>query len=300
MSDVFSKSNKMAVSFACLNDAFAGRGMMLIVNTLVKREVGNHTNIGELRMEKEIGSVIVEHGGRHPVQDEGTIMTAKGPAFCWWSVGGIHDAMHHFLHFLPLTLSIVLVLVMRFTLPILNDQGTKNVLDTVADFNRRTVVTDEFVHVSPVTNFILESVDECVGRMHIVESREESTAVPNEELETGDAANSDNVTADGIGSNGFMTLVNVTGGKRPTIGIAKGMTGIGSTSCELSRVLVGGLDKRRRRPQEEWAQCLLVMLLGSNDGRSGIDVVRGCGRNEVVDVDITASGGTTYVGTSLG
>jgi hypothetical protein len=298
MSDVFSKSNKMAVSFVRLNDAFASRGRMLIVNTLVKGEVGNHTNIRELSMEMEIRCIVVERGGRHSVHDEGAIVTAKGPTF-GWSVGGVHDAMHHFLHFLPLTLSVVLVLVTRLTLPTLNDQGTKNVLDTVTDLNRRTV-TDEFVHGSLMADFIFESVDECVGRMHIVESREESTA-PNEELQTGDTADSDNVATNGIGSNSFMTLVNVTGGKRRAISIAKSMTRIGSTMRVLGRaVIIGILDKGRRRPQEKWTPRLIVMLLGSNDGRSGIDVVQGCGRDEVVNVNITTSSGTTYVGTSLG
>jgi hypothetical protein len=81
-----------------------------------------------------------------------------------------------------------------------------------ADFNR-WMVADKFVHDGPaLSNFIFEGVDEGTGRVvHIMKDGIER-ATPNEELEACDAVtDSNHIAADGVGSNGFMTGMNVAG-----------------------------------------------------------------------------------------
>jgi hypothetical protein len=86
-------------------------------------------------------------------------MTTECPTF-WWGIRRVHDSVNVFLEFLPVTFSVVLMLIVGFALPILNDEGTENVLDTIADFNRGTIA-DKFIHGSPLAYFILEGVDKC-------------------------------------------------------------------------------------------------------------------------------------------
>jgi hypothetical protein len=95
-----------------------------------------------LRVQAEVGSVIVECGGRHPIEDESTVMTTECPTF-WWGIRGVHDTMNKLLELLPVTFSVVLMLVVGLTLPILNDQGAEYVLDTVADLSGSTIASDD-------------------------------------------------------------------------------------------------------------------------------------------------------------
>jgi hypothetical protein len=160
MPDVFSKTDKMAVCFACLDNTLAARCMMLIVNPLIESEIGNHTDVGQLGMESEVGSVIVDCGGRHSIEYESAVMTTECPTL-WGGIRGVHDTMNKLLKLLPVTFGVILVLVVWFALPILNDEGTKYVLDTVADLNGGTV-TDKFIHgSSPLADFVFKGVDEC-------------------------------------------------------------------------------------------------------------------------------------------
>ena len=73
----------------------------------------------------------------------------------------VHDGVAHTLHILVLALSRVLVLLVRFTLPISNDERAKDVLNTATDLDLCTI-TDKLGGGSTMTDNILEDIDECL------------------------------------------------------------------------------------------------------------------------------------------
>jgi hypothetical protein len=70
--------------------------------------------------------------------------------------------------FLPLAFGIVLVLIVRLTLPIFDDKGTKDVKDILADFDLGTV-TNELVHGTTRTDDVLEGGWEFTGGFHPID-----------------------------------------------------------------------------------------------------------------------------------
>jgi hypothetical protein len=80
-------------------------------------------------------------------------LKAKEPETCGGVTAVKNDVCNAF-KFLPLAFGIVLVLIVRLTLPIFDDKGTKDVKDILADFDLGTV-TNELVHGTTRTNDVL-------------------------------------------------------------------------------------------------------------------------------------------------
>jgi hypothetical protein len=66
-----------------------------------------------------------------------------------------------------MTFGEILMLVVRLTLPVCNDEGPQNILDLFANFHGGTI-TDEFVHGSPLSDDILEGGYKFLGCFHRV------------------------------------------------------------------------------------------------------------------------------------
>jgi hypothetical protein len=66
----------------------------------------------------------------------------------------LHNGVRHPFDILVLAFSWVLMLLMRFTLPIANDEGPENVFDSAADFDLGTVA-DKLGGSATTSNHIL-------------------------------------------------------------------------------------------------------------------------------------------------
>ena len=75
---------------------------------------------------------------------------------------GVHDSVGVMLGKSKTILSLVLVLMIRFRLIILDEQGTEEIRDSLGDFIFASI-TDEGIHGSPFSDVIREGVDELFG-----------------------------------------------------------------------------------------------------------------------------------------
>jgi hypothetical protein len=57
----------------------------------------------------------------------------------WGRPTAIHNGVSHLFYILVLAFSWILMLLMRFTLPIANDEGPEDILDSAAEFDLGTV-----------------------------------------------------------------------------------------------------------------------------------------------------------------
>jgi hypothetical protein len=123
MADMFGKTDKVTEGFTCLEDSLGCGSVVLVVDLLVKREDGDHADIRELLMQAEIGRVVVKERRRHAIENKSAIMATERSEF-GGCTGTIHDTVNDLLEFLPTTFGVILMLIVWFPLPILDDEGT--------------------------------------------------------------------------------------------------------------------------------------------------------------------------------
>jgi hypothetical protein len=108
------------------------------------------------------------------VHQETYILSTEQPCLCWGS-STIHDSVDTALERLDVTFSIVLMLLVRFTLPVLYEQCAEKILNALADFNLSTV-TDEAMWCSPFTDVVFKRVDKLAITTDTVDVRDSSVA----------------------------------------------------------------------------------------------------------------------------
>jgi hypothetical protein len=271
MANMCGKTDKVTEGLAGLEDSFGCGSVVLIVNLLVESEDRDHADIRELLMQSEIGRVVIEEGRRHAVEDKRTIMATEGPEFrrC---IGTVHDTVDDLFKFLPATFSIILVLIMWFTLPILNDEGTEDVLYAVADFDRGGVA-DELVHGSPIADLIFKSVDELIRGMPHVVKRDHEGDTANEKLEACNTANGRNIATDSIRGDSLMATTDIAGRKRRAVTVTQGMAELRCTPGILGSVSVCLRNEGGCNPKEERTQGGEIMFLRGDSRGTVTDMV---------------------------
>ena len=75
---------------------------------------------------------------------------------------GVHDSVGVVLGKSKMIFSLILVLVIRFRLIILDEEGTEEISDSLGDFTFASI-TDEGIHGSPFSDVSREGVDELFG-----------------------------------------------------------------------------------------------------------------------------------------
>jgi hypothetical protein len=94
------------------------------------------------------------------VQDKAYIHQCKEPGL-WGRSCGIHNSVRHPFDILVLAFSRILMLLMGFNLPIANDEGPEDILNSAADFDLGTVA-NKLGGSARTSNHILQGVDKCL------------------------------------------------------------------------------------------------------------------------------------------
>jgi hypothetical protein len=79
----------------------------------------------------------------------------------WGQSHAVHNSVRHPFDILVLAFSRILMLLMGFTLPIANDEGPEDILDSATDFDLGTVA-DKLGGSAMTSNYILQGVDKCL------------------------------------------------------------------------------------------------------------------------------------------
>ncbi len=184
---------------------------MGIINRLVETIIRDHANVRNLAVDHTERCLAIERWGRESIEDVSDILKTKIPHIRW-GIGGVHGAVDGAFDILPSAFSMILVLVVRLTLPIRDDKGAQDVVGSFTDFIR-TTITDEFVHSTTFTDDILESVDEFLRAVHR-EDINDVGVTTDEDLGTSVTVDSGDLGYDGVGSNWFVTTENIEHGER--------------------------------------------------------------------------------------
>lgn len=253
MSDGFRETNKMTESLT--GSVNHGRGVGVVVeevDRLVKGEEWDHADVRDLAVETAQRGIMVEGWDRHSVQDEGDVLHAEEPHF-GGSAGAVHDDMGVAFDVLPLSFCIVLVLVLRFTLPVVDGKSTEDVQNTRADFDL-CAITDELIHGATSANGFFKGVYKVTDVLHTVDF-DDVGVTSDEDLSMFDVTNSGDVTRDGVSSDGFMATVDIECRKGGPVGITDVWTELGTSAAILGGMLVGLADNVRIFPQEVFLEC---------------------------------------------
>ena len=140
--------------------------------------------------------------------------------FVGMSTGGVHHEVRTVFDDLPHAFSEVLVLIVGFTLPVVDVKGAEYIEDALADFDAGAV-TDEFVHGTAFADDILKGVDKLSFGLEGVNVSDKGMAA-DEKLGSFDATGVDGggVGINRVGGNRFMATEDVAGGERGAVGIA--------------------------------------------------------------------------------
>jgi hypothetical protein len=158
--------------------------------------------------------------------------------------------------FLPLAFSIVLMLIVRFTLPIGYVVHTEDVVDGPANFDLGTV-TDELVHGTAITDYVTKRVNKVRFGLHANDIKDMGFA-PHKNLGTLISAEGGNRAVYGVGGNGFLTAVYVEGGKGGPICVTDCRAKLRATAGVLGRIVICGFDDGRVFMQKERTKGLVV------------------------------------------
>lgn len=101
------------------------------------------------------------------VHDEGDVACTQEPCI-GLDVLGIHQPIDGCFGIPPSSFREVLVLVLRFALPVINEQCSKDLQDLFIHLGAGSV-TDEFVHGSPMPDNVFKSVDEFLVALHAID-----------------------------------------------------------------------------------------------------------------------------------
>jgi hypothetical protein len=239
---------------------------MQIVHRLVKGEDGDHADVRHLTRESSEGCIMVERGDRQPIEDENDVLHTQKP-HVGGGAGAIHDNMGESFDLLPLSFSVVLVLVLGFTLPVFDDEGTQDIKNSFTGFNGNTI-TDEFVHSTALTNIILEGTDELIHGFHTIYVDNMGVST-DEDLRVFVITKCRHRAGDGVGGNRFVTAVNVEGRERGFVGVTYVGSQLRSGTAVLGGMVVCLANKVGIFPEEE----LLERGKVTSDGRNfmGVD-----------------------------
>ena len=140
MADVFRETSKVSKAFRrsmnrlCL----CGRVIMGVVNWLVETVIRDHANVRDLAIDHAERCLAIEGWGRESVEDVGDILKAEVP-HVRRGIGSVHGAVDGAFDILPAAFSVILVLVMRLTLPIRDDEGAQDIVGSFTDLIRTTI-----------------------------------------------------------------------------------------------------------------------------------------------------------------
>ena len=95
---------------------------MGVVNRLVETIIRYHADVRDLAVDHTERCLAIEGWGRESVENVGDILETEVP-HVRWGIGGVHRAVDGTFDILPAAFSMILVLVMRLTLPIRDDEG---------------------------------------------------------------------------------------------------------------------------------------------------------------------------------
>ncbi len=213
MADVFRETSKVAKAFRCTMNRLClwGRAIMGVVNRLVEAIIRDYANVRDLAVDHAERCRAIEGWGRESVEDVSDILETEIPHIRW-CIGCVHGAVDGAFDILPAAFSMILVLVVRLTLPIRDDEGAQDVVSSFTGLIR-TTVTDEFVHSTTFTYDILEGIDEFLRTVHRKDVNDVGVTT-DEDLGTSVAVDSGNLGYDCVGSNGFMTAEDIEHGER--------------------------------------------------------------------------------------
>ena len=212
------------------------RFITLDVDRHAEGHKSDEADVGGLAGEFLKGRGVVEGGDGHTVADVNDILECEQP-FVSVGAGGIHHKVCAVFDDLPHAFSEVLVLIVGFTLPVVDVKGAEYIEDALADFDAGAV-TDEFVHGTAFADDILKGVDKLSFGLEGVNVSDKGMAA-DEKLGSFDATGVDGggVGINRVGGNRFMATEDVAGGERGAVGIAD--VGAG----ENVAVILGGRSK---------------------------------------------------------
>ena len=151
----------------------------------------------------------IQGGSSENVEDSNNPENTKKPSV----VGGtrsIQSGVGGMLDIIIAALSRVLELHVGRTLPITNDESTKEIKYCIARFDLGTV-TQKFVHGTILSNLVLQNIDEFFVTFHAI-YRCEQRIMANKDLGTGGSTvNSRSIRVESIGGDSFGSTGNIEG-----------------------------------------------------------------------------------------
>ena len=175
---VFRKTDEMTFRFSRLRRKICI--IDFVIDLLPKVETEQRTNIGRRTIEfphRHVFDILAIR----VVQEITHVKKTKKPSVVR-STSSIHNNIGTHFYRLDATLSRILMLLLRFTLPVTNAQSSQNRHDLLADLCPCTV-TDETIRRTTTTDLILKAIDELLIGLTTV-SRRDLSRTANKELST--------------------------------------------------------------------------------------------------------------------
>jgi hypothetical protein len=252
MADGLGESNKVAMDLARLR----GEGSFISIeeNRLPPGEAAEDAAVGGGPSHAGHRSLEAEGGGGREIKDKTDVAKCKEP-----SIGGragtVHDHVSHSFYILVLSFSGVLVLVIRLGLPVTDAIRSEDILNAIADFDL-CPVAKQSVRSTASSNIIFKGINELFIGLHGIDIANEGFHSTVELGTAGTGIDGRRVRINSIGSNCFVTAVNIKGRKgrfvTPFHVSAHGHRGM------LRRILKGFLNYVRRKPGKVRTKPLVV------------------------------------------
>jgi len=153
----------------------------------------------------------------------------------------------------------VLILLVRFAVPVSNNIIAEDILDLTSDLNH-SAVTEKLGGCSPFANVVLQSVDEFLVGLGTVDIRKERLRAIKELSLSGPGVNSRRVGNDLVGGNRFGTSMDI--GCREQSAILFHKIGTSRHACELRSHFKSLLDDVGGQPSKKRTKGLVVRCLG--------------------------------------
>jgi len=148
---MFRNADKMAMKFSRLRGEGAISGV--VVDGFIEVVVNQRADVRCMAKAAFNGCTPFQNGACKMVKEVASVVEAKEPTIVG-GAGAIHDVVGSLFDGTIAGFTGVLVLVHRFTLPVSDAVGAKNITDFVRDFRLR-LITEEAGHGSPLPNVIL-------------------------------------------------------------------------------------------------------------------------------------------------
>jgi len=122
--------------------------------------------------------------------------------------GTVHDAVGGGLDSLVATFCRVLLLLVRFTLPVTNDQSAQNVENFVADLHL-SAVTDELVGSTSLTDVVFKGVNKLAVSLDAIDISNLSVITNKQNSGSRSIVNGRNISVDNVTCNGLLAPENI-------------------------------------------------------------------------------------------